>query len=183
MESEEDLLAMLAAVKQQKAALDQQHQVMQSATAALAGERAKLAEALSKVQNLPGQLLEPLKTAVESAAERGVLSSTSQERKALKTAVDEAVGRLAKAQNFTGGVMIACGIVGGILGTALTGGVFWYAVNSGWVHPPVLDPARVAALIRENLPAAPAPAPAPRRKPRQQQQQQELEAPAPEATQ
>jgi hypothetical protein len=183
MESEEDLLAMLAAVKQQKAALDQQHQVVQSATAALATERAKLAEALKQVQSLPGQLLEPLKTAVENAAERGVLSSTSQERKALKTAVDGAVGRLAKAQNFTGGVMIVCGIVGGILGTALTGGVFWYAVNSGLVHPPMLDSARVAALIRENLPAAPAPAPAPRRKPRPQQQQQELEAPAPEATQ
>lgn len=183
METEDDLLAMLAAVKQQKAALAQQHQVVQESTAALVAERAKLAEALSKVQNLPGQLLEPLKTAVESAAERGVLSSTSQEREVLKTAVDGAVGRLAKAQNFTGAVMILCGIVGGILGTALTGGAFWLAINSGWVHPPTLDSARVAALIRENLPAVPAtPAPAPRRKPRPQKR--ELEAPpAAEASQ
>ena len=174
MESEEDLLAMLAAVKQQKAALDQQHQVVKDATAALVAERAKLAEALSKVQNLPGQLLEPLKTAVESAAERGVLSSTSQERKALKTAVDEAVGRLAKAQNFTGAVIIVAGMVGGILGTGITGGAFWWAVSSGTIRAPAisLDVAGVAAAIRANLPAAPAP----RRKPRPQQQ--ELDAPS-----
>lgn len=181
MESEEDLLAMLAAVKQQKAALAQQHQVAQESTAALMAERAKLAEALSKVQNLPGQLLEPLKTAVESAAERGVLSSTSQERKALKTAVDEAVGRLAKAQNFTGAVIIVAGMVGGILGTGITGGAFWLAINKGWVRGPeiTLDTARVAGLIRANLPVPPAPAP--RRKPRPQKQ--ELEAgPVPEVS-
>lgn len=182
MESEEDLLAMLAAVKQQKAALDQQHQVMQSATAALSAERAKLTEALSKVQSLPGQLLEPLKTAVESAAERGVLSSTTQEREALKTAVDDAVGRLAKAQNFTGAVMIACGIVGGVLGTAMTGGVFWLAINKGWTRAPSisLDVVSVAAAIRANLPV-PA-TPAPRRKPRPKQQQDLEAAPAPEAS-
>lgn len=181
METEDDLLAMLAAVKQQKAALDQQHQVVKDATAALAVERAKLIETLNKVQTLPGQLLEPLKTAVESAAERGVLSSTSQERKALKTAVDGAVGRLAKAQNFTGAVIIVAGMVGGILGTGITGGAFWLAINKGWVHGPeiTLDTARVASLIRANLPA-PA-APAQRRKPRPQQQELEAAA-APEAS-
>lgn len=182
MESEEDLLAMLAAVKQQKAALDQQHQVVQSATAALAAERAKLSEALKQVQSLPGQLLEPLKTAVESAAERGVLSSTSQERKALKTAVDGAVERLGKVKKFTAWAIIVCGMVGGVTGTALTGGMFWYAINSGWVRAPAisLDVVGVAAAIRANLPA-PA-APAPRRKPRPQQQELEA-APAPEVTQ
>lgn len=181
METEDDLLAMLAAVKQQKAALEQQHQVVQNATAALAAERAKLAEALKQVQNLPGQLLEPLKTAVESAAEHGVLNSTSQERKALKTAVDGAVERLGQAKKFTAWAIFVTSSVGGIVGTLLTGGVFWYAVNSGWVHGPeiTLDTARVAALLRENMPA---PAPAPRRKPRPQQQELEA-APAPEATQ
>jgi hypothetical protein len=158
MESEEELLAMLAAVKQQKAALDQQHLVVKHATAALGAEREKLTEALKQVQSLPNTLLEPLKTAVEGAAKSGVLSSTAAERESLRVAVNAAVGRLSKARDFTAGAMIVCGIVGGILGTAITGGVFWYAINNGWVQPPDLDSAKVAELIRENSPAAPAPA-------------------------
>jgi hypothetical protein len=170
MESEEELLAMLSAVKQQKAALAKQHQVVLDATDALAVERVKMIETLNKVQTLPGQLLEPLKTAVESAAERGVLSSTSQERKALKTAVDGAVERLEKVKKLTVWAIVVFGMIGGVTGTAITGGVFWYAINSGWVRAPAisLDVVAVAAAIRANLPA-PA-ALAPRRKPRPQQQ-------------
>lgn len=148
--TEDDLIAMMATIKRQQAALVQQHELVQAATNSLAAERQLIVKALGDVRSIPEQATEALKTAIERAAAAGVKNSMITEKKQLQGAVNAAVERIDGISDRGFWPTVLAGLTGAIFGGVLVGGLMLYAIKSGTIVQ-TLNSAAIAEAIQQQM--------------------------------
>ena len=162
MSMEDDLIAMMATVKRQQAAIDGQMQLMNAAINTLRTERDNLSIALEQTRTIPKTTLETLTNVTKVAAGEGVENSITEEKDALKDAVNAAITDLKKFNENASTAAIKWGLIGSALGCMTTGLIFWYALSFGVIKSPsiTLDAQQVANYLKDSLPPKPATKPA-----------------------
>lgn len=155
--SEEELIGMLAVLKRQQAALEQQHKVVLEASSKLEESRrlfaGELVQALAEVRAVPEQAIGTLTDAVETAAGKAVRKSLSASQKTLEETVNAAVERINEIRGETLMPALIGALIGSIVGGCAVAGLFAYALNSGMITPPAinLNPQVVAEYLKPAL--------------------------------
>jgi hypothetical protein len=160
---ENELIAMMAVLKRQQAALEEQHKVVMTAVSGFQEERIAMMKGVTDIREAAQNALEPLQgplqEAVEAAATSAVKNSLQAEKKALGGAVNAAVREISGIKNAGMWPALIGGFVAGMLSCVVSIGFLVYLVKSGAIEQKiVLNSAAVAAAIKQELAPGPAPA-------------------------